>query len=92
MIADLNNIEDICSTCHGKGYVTFNYTSKQMDKPLMRVVLISIIALLLFYAFFIIYITFNSVNFLESVIILFAGHMVLATSLVLYLIFKALKQ
>ena len=92
IVQDSRGLGEICSACGGKGFVQYIKDTSDQKSPFLRVVVIAAIVLVLFYSFFIIYVTVDKVSFTASVIILFIGHAVLAVSLIMYLLFKAMGE
>ena len=92
IVHDSRGLGEICSACGGNGFVLYIKDTSDQKSPFLRVVVIAAIVLVLFYSLFIIYVTVERVSFTASVIILFIGHVVLAVSLIMYLLFKAMSE
>lgn len=90
IIRDSRGLGDLCPNCGGKGYIISTERGKPLDNPLMKIIFYSAMFLIVFYASFIIYITYVKISFTETVIILFIGHVVLAASLISYFMIRAI--
>ena len=85
-------IEDICKECNGKGFITFTSKEKVLESSFMKIVILSVLFLIVFYSLFAISITIFRFNFTLEIILLFIGHAALATILISYLMLKSLSD
>ncbi len=87
-----DGIDDLCAECNGKGFVKFTSKERVFESSFMKILLLSVLFLIIFYSLFAISITIFRFNFTLEIILLFIGHAALATILISYLMLKSLSD
>lgn len=92
LVRDDEGIDDICTECNGRGFITFTSKEKVFESSFMKILFFSVLFLIVFYSLFVISLTIFRFNFTVEIIVLFIGHAALATILISYLMLKSLSD